>query len=376
MICKECGKNIESSLWSLVLSFRQREGLWGYTKQSAFTLSEKSVSLAEEEVNNDDDALKGVLVLQTTILSIELKDLEVGFDFVPMTDSRFRSKGSKGFASGQALNKPASLLITQPQPFFATPQGFNCPVSILESPGFSVFSPGAQHDAWLVDPDPLVNWVVDPTLLVHNQSTPIASLVDGDGCWKWEELEEVLPETILQHLLATKLSLGDSGSDMPGWKWSENRHFSVRSTYAIGTEQSMASFVSFFYPNCSEGRSILDLSRMVRDDMVCGAATRMSQAPRAVVSSQLAHWQSPPSDWLKLNCDGSHNPQNESSACGGVLHDAMTRRCLFALLDANAIEWLMVWLDMLTLLFNSRFYQTPPDFILQLLHDDCTAQVS
>ncbi|KAK8486385.1 hypothetical protein V6N11_048113 [Hibiscus sabdariffa] len=103
MICKECGKNIESSLWSLVLSFRQREGLWGYTKQSAFTLSEKSVSLAEEEVNNDDDALKGVLVLQTTILSIELKDLEVGFDFVPMTDSRFRSKGSKGFASGQAL---------------------------------------------------------------------------------------------------------------------------------------------------------------------------------------------------------------------------------------------------------------------------------
>ncbi|KAK9045259.1 hypothetical protein V6N11_059146 [Hibiscus sabdariffa] len=38
-----------------------------------------------------------------------------------------------------------------------------------------------------------------------------------------------------------KPPLGDSGCDMLGWKWSETRHFSVRSTYAMGAEQTMAS---------------------------------------------------------------------------------------------------------------------------------------
>ncbi|KAK8656387.1 hypothetical protein V6N13_098340 [Hibiscus sabdariffa] len=74
---------------------------------------------------------------------------------------------------------------------------------------------------------PLVNWVTDPTLL--GEPIPIALLMDTDGCWKWEELEELLLESILQHLLAVKPPLGDNGCDMPGWKWSETRHFSIRS---------------------------------------------------------------------------------------------------------------------------------------------------
>ncbi|KAE8734588.1 putative WRKY transcription factor 3 [Hibiscus syriacus] len=43
-------------------------------------------------------------------------------------------------------NKPAGLVITQPvpQPFYEMPQGLLSPASLLESPGFSVFSPGAQ----------------------------------------------------------------------------------------------------------------------------------------------------------------------------------------------------------------------------------------
>ncbi|KAK8979098.1 hypothetical protein V6N11_007552 [Hibiscus sabdariffa] len=54
----------------------------------------------------------------------------------------------QGDAEGAGLrfrqNKPAGLVITQPQPFFAMPQGLLSPASLLESPGFSVFSPGAQ----------------------------------------------------------------------------------------------------------------------------------------------------------------------------------------------------------------------------------------
>ncbi|XP_022725732.1 probable WRKY transcription factor 3 [Durio zibethinus] len=40
-------------------------------------------------------------------------------------------------------NKPAGLVIAQPQPMFTVPQGLS-PPNLLESPGFSVFSPGAQ----------------------------------------------------------------------------------------------------------------------------------------------------------------------------------------------------------------------------------------
>ncbi|XVF03268.1 hypothetical protein REPUB_Repub04eG0246700 [Reevesia pubescens] len=40
-------------------------------------------------------------------------------------------------------NKPAGLMITQPPSFFTVPTGLS-PASLLESPGFSVFSPGAQ----------------------------------------------------------------------------------------------------------------------------------------------------------------------------------------------------------------------------------------
>ncbi|KAK8635917.1 hypothetical protein V6N13_004630 [Hibiscus sabdariffa] len=90
---------------------------------------------------------------------------------------------------------------------------------------------------------PLVNWIADPSLLA--EPARISSLVNTDGGWKWEELDVVLPESVL-HMLAMKLPLGDSGCDMPGWKWSETRQFSVRSTYAMGAEQTVPSVDSIW----------------------------------------------------------------------------------------------------------------------------------
>ncbi|KAK8689088.1 hypothetical protein V6N13_087818 [Hibiscus sabdariffa] len=75
----------------------------------------------------------------------------------------------------------------------------------------------------------------------------------------------------------------------------------------------------------SEGRSLVDLCPMARDDMVRGATTSLPHVPQAVINDQAVHWQPPPSDWLKLNCDGPQITQNGSSACGGVLRDATTR---------------------------------------------------
>ncbi|GMJ08140.1 WRKY DNA-binding protein 3 [Hibiscus trionum] len=55
-----------------------------------------------------------------------------------------RAEGGADDGSRFRQNKPAGLVITHPQPFFAMPQGLLSPASLLESPGFSVFSPGAQ----------------------------------------------------------------------------------------------------------------------------------------------------------------------------------------------------------------------------------------
>ncbi|KAK8560398.1 hypothetical protein V6N13_082841 [Hibiscus sabdariffa] len=61
-----------------------------------------------------------------------------------------------------------------------------------------------------------------------------ASMVDGAGHWRWDELDDLLPEDVIFRLMATKPPLADDGNDTLGWKWSENHHFSVRSAYAMG----------------------------------------------------------------------------------------------------------------------------------------------
>ncbi|XVF43176.1 hypothetical protein PTKIN_Ptkin02bG0019400 [Pterospermum kingtungense] len=70
--------------------------------------------------------------LPATTTTEEQGDLgDGGTDGGADTGSRFRQ------------NKPAGLVIAQPPPMFSVPQGLS-PASLLESPGFSVFSPGPQ----------------------------------------------------------------------------------------------------------------------------------------------------------------------------------------------------------------------------------------
>ncbi|KAK8689087.1 hypothetical protein V6N13_087817 [Hibiscus sabdariffa] len=101
-------------------------------------------------------------------------------------------------------------------------------VSLANMMSSSVPNVTTSSTSTVGDLRPIINWVTDPSLL--GEPTPIASLVVTDGCWKWEMLEEVLSKSVLQHLLATKLPLGDSGRDMPGWKWSET-HRSISICY-------------------------------------------------------------------------------------------------------------------------------------------------
>lgn len=67
---------------------------------------------------------------------------------LPLTTSGNQSDvggADAGADSGSRFrqNKPAGLVIGQPPPTFTMPQGMS-PASLLDSPGFSVFSPGPQ----------------------------------------------------------------------------------------------------------------------------------------------------------------------------------------------------------------------------------------
>ncbi|XP_039055035.1 probable WRKY transcription factor 3 isoform X2 [Hibiscus syriacus] len=80
-------------------------------------------------------------------------------------------------------NKPAGLVITQPQPFYAMPQGLLSPASLLESPGFSVFSPGAQGPFGMTHQQALAQVTAQAAqahshlqILAESSSTPPSSL--------------------------------------------------------------------------------------------------------------------------------------------------------------------------------------------------------
>ncbi|KAE8675571.1 tir-nbs resistance protein [Hibiscus syriacus] len=50
-----------------------------------------------------------------------------------------------------------------------------------------------------------------------------------DDHWRWDLLLDVLPSTVLLHLMATKPPDRSCGSDMIGWKWDPKRRFTTKS---------------------------------------------------------------------------------------------------------------------------------------------------
>ncbi|KAK8650155.1 hypothetical protein V6N13_139804 [Hibiscus sabdariffa] len=126
--------------------------------------------------------------------------------------------------------------------------------------------------------------IINPTLVLSDQFTPVASMVDGTGHWRWDELDDLLPEDVILRLMATKPPLADGGNDTLG---------------------------------NTDGRLILHLSCLLRDDMARMAASATTIHSHVLVDTHSMQWCPHPPSWLKLNCDGSRNHLIGSSACGG-----------------------------------------------------------
>ncbi|KAK9009773.1 hypothetical protein V6N11_036299 [Hibiscus sabdariffa] len=58
----------------------------------------------------------------------------------------------------------------------------------------------------------------------------VSTMVNGES-WDWNRLQGWLPLPILEKLEACPISKTSFGDDVPGWRWTENRCFTVGSAY-------------------------------------------------------------------------------------------------------------------------------------------------
>ncbi|KAK9010379.1 hypothetical protein V6N11_036890 [Hibiscus sabdariffa] len=77
----------------------------------------------------------------------------------------------------------------------------------------------------------------------HAVPSTVASMVAVNGDWDWNQMCQWLPADALEAIAAIKPPRPDAGADVPGWRWENNRAFSVRSAYKALTADSAAPLV-------------------------------------------------------------------------------------------------------------------------------------
>ncbi|KAK8567323.1 hypothetical protein V6N13_105300 [Hibiscus sabdariffa] len=96
---------------------------------------------------SDSDEFKSFSQLLAGAMSSPAAGKRTNFPPITTTEGQGGVAGSGGGGDDAGLrfrqNKPAGLVIAQPPPMFTVPTGLS-PASLLDSPGFSVFSPGPQ----------------------------------------------------------------------------------------------------------------------------------------------------------------------------------------------------------------------------------------
>ncbi|KAK9015627.1 hypothetical protein V6N11_006726 [Hibiscus sabdariffa] len=77
----------------------------------------------------------------------------------------------------------------------------------------------------------------------HTMPATVASMVAANGGWNWNQLCQWLPADALAATAAIKPPRPDAGADVPGWRWENNRTFSVRSAYKALTADTTTPLV-------------------------------------------------------------------------------------------------------------------------------------
>ncbi|KAK8637283.1 hypothetical protein V6N13_064706 [Hibiscus sabdariffa] len=228
------------------------------------------------------------------------------------------------------------------------------------------------HDAWLGDFGPLINWVTNPAVIDQFQLAPITSMVDSDGAWKWQTLEHILPVVVLHRLSATKPPLDEGGDDVLGWKWFENRLFSVRSAYTIGMKL-VTDNTNTIWSNISKYNGLPRIKNQQTGLSACGGVIRNAMGTWVVGFAQyLDSWSIVEFELWGIHVGLSHAwnlgyrklLNNDWEVVIRVVDRICNRVADGLAKHANSP------------LFDSKFFQAPPDCILQALHEDCSTLVT
>ncbi|KAK8522957.1 hypothetical protein V6N12_073669 [Hibiscus sabdariffa] len=92
---------------------------------------------------------------------------------------------------------------------------------------FGMFIP-FWYDNWLDSNGRLFfDCVIDTT----PRPIMVSAIVNNRGDWDWNRLKDMLPVTILERLAACPPPKPHHGVDDSGWRWDDNRHFTVCSAY-------------------------------------------------------------------------------------------------------------------------------------------------
>ncbi|KAK8694033.1 hypothetical protein V6N13_071597 [Hibiscus sabdariffa] len=134
-------------------------------------------------------------------------------------------------------------------------------------------------------------------------------MVDAEGEWKWELIQNRLPDHILLRIAAIQRPMPSFPVDSIGWKLRNDGRFSVKTAYQVRNER--------VFNNQSEvWGSIITRSKWLAETI----ATAAAEAWKLPVSpSTPAVWNPPTEGWLKLNADGARSFIDGRASCGGVL---------------------------------------------------------
>ncbi|KAK8596669.1 hypothetical protein V6N12_065149 [Hibiscus sabdariffa] len=115
-------------------------------------------------------------------------------------------------------------------------------------------------------------------------------MVDTKGDWKWELIQNRLPDHILLQLAAIQRPKPSFPVDSIGWKLRNDGEFSAKTTYQVSKWLAETTII---------------------------AAAKARQLPGSI--STPAVWNPPAEGWLKLNANGARSLIDGRASCGGVL---------------------------------------------------------
>ncbi|KAK8483501.1 hypothetical protein V6N11_065382 [Hibiscus sabdariffa] len=135
-------------------------------------------------------------------------------------------------------------------------------------------------------------------------------MVDVRGDWDWVRLRGLLPKEVLDRIAAYPTPKAHYGSDVPGWRWDDNRIFSLRCSRIL--DEDFLEREGIYDRGC----------RLLAE---CESTFGVTVAPARELHRR-QRWVGSARGWVKLNVDAAVGAAvgatDDRASVGGVIRDA------------------------------------------------------